>query len=941
MKLCTLDFETYYDRQFSLSKITTEHYIRDPRFQTIGLGVKWGTAPTEWVEGPKRVEEMLRDTDFSNIFVVAQNAVFDAGILSFRYGVKPGGLGDTLGMSRALFPHEKSHSLKAQAERMGIGQKGTEVENALGKRYEDFSREEIDRYGEYCINDVDLTYTLFNKYMELGFPKQELRLIDLTLRMFTEPVLQLDEAKLKDHLHNVVTHKQELLESVRDAMLQGGDPDFIREVFASGLDGIKKLLMSNDKFADVLRKYGVEPPRKISATTGKEAYAFAKTDEAFKALEEHDNVDVQVLVGARLGTKTTLEETRTQRFIDMASRGVFPVPLRYFGAHSGRWCLTGDHEVLTPAGWVRLDAWNGQPIRQWDSKTKGISWAERPIVSSFETTAPLVEFSSKYHRALYTEEHRIPVRKRRTEDTVKDIVAGRLAERVKNEMYVSGYAIQDSPSRNHTMLRLIVAMHADGHNVQDSKNNIVRFRFVRGRKIARLCMLLEVMGIAYTKTSYPSEPHVSVIIIRGADAPDWLRSAKHLPDWFYELGGEDAAVVVSELQHWDGSMASENNFEWCGKDSDAAVKYATLGHLCGYRVLTRLKSRAAQGWSDSWSLRFTKTTTLTEGAANARLVPYAGQVYCPTVPTGYFLCRRQDTIFLTGNSGQDSVNLQNLPSRGPYAKKLKQAIIAPDDHVVIDCDSSQIEARTLAWLAGQHDLVEAFEKKQDVYKLMASQIYGVPVGEVDATQRQVGKSVVLGAGYGVGSVKLQMFLKTQAKVEVSDAEAKRIIDTYRRAYYRIPELWKRAQQALEYMYAGQSLQIDVPGLAIAVPGKGITLPNQLHIQYPNLRTIVNDKGKQEWVYTTKGLPTRVYGGLVTENICQAVARCVVAEQMLRISKRYKVVLTVHDAVAVVAHKDEAEQAQAFVEECMSWRPKWAQDLPLACEAGSGASYGDC
>lgn len=626
--LVTIDFETYYSREFSLSKITTEHYVRSPEFETIGLGIKFANHPTDWIKGPD-VAKALAKIDWSDKLVLAQNCAFDAAILAWHYGVKPLAWLDTLGMSRALFPHEKSHSLSAQAGRLGIGVKGDEVNNALGKRYVDFSPEELDRYGEYCKNDVELTYALFNRYMAMGFPKQELKLIDLTLRMFTEPVLELDAPLLETHLAEVRCRKQELLERVRDNMLQGADPEVIHAVFTEGLEGIKKLLMSNEKFASELQRLGVEPPRKISATTGKEAWAFAKTDEAFKALEEHPDEAVQALVAARLGNKTTLEETRTERFIDMAKRGAFPVPLRYYGAHSGRW------------------------------------------------------------------------------------------------------------------------------------------------------------------------------------------------------------------------------------------------------------------------------------------------------------------------SGQDSVNMQNLPSRGPNAGKIKKSIKAPPGHVVIDCDSAQIEARTLAWLAGQEDLVQAFRDKQDVYKLMASKIYGVAADQVDKTQRQVGKTVVLGAGYGVGHVKLQGFLKVQAGVEVSLEEAKRIIDTYRGTSSMIADLWAKSGDALRALLNGQSMEIDAVGLIRAVPGKGLTLPNGLYIQYPALRAVSNDEGKKELLYTSKGLPVRIYGGKVVENFTQAVARCIVAEQMLRIAKRYKPVLTVHDAVAVVAPESEAKEAQAYVEACMSWNPPWAAGLPLACESGVGSSYGDC
>jgi DNA polymerase I-like protein with 3'-5' exonuclease and polymerase domains len=938
--LVTLDFETYYSREFSLSKITTEHYVRSPEFETIGLGIKFAHHPTDWIKGPD-VAKALAKIDWSDKLVLAQNTAFDAAILSWHYGVKPMAWLDTLGMSRALFPHEKSHSLSAQANRLGIGVKGDEVNNALGKRYADFTPEELARYGEYCKNDVELTYALFNRYMAMGFPKQELKLIDLTLRMFVEPVLELDASLLQTHLAEVRCRKQSLLEDVRDALCADLDADTAYALFTAGLDGVKKLIMSNEKFAAQLAKLGVEPPRKISTITGKETWAFAKTDEAFKALEEHPMPEVQALVAARLGNKTTLEETRTERFIEMASRGAFPVPLRYYGAHSGRWCLTGDHEVLTRTGWVRLDRWNGEPIRQWNPDTKQISWASSPTLSSFDVDEDVIEFSGKYHNATYTTEHRIPVRKRHTADDVTDVTAGHMAGLVKKEMYVSGYAVEDGREVPDDMLRLIVAMHADGYNVQDAKNNIVRFRFSRERKVARLKTLLDAMGIRYTVTNYPSEPHVTVVIVRGADAPDWLRSAKRLPDWFYDLGGRSASVVIAELSHWDGHACTDMSFEWSGKDSDAADKYMALAHLCGYRATLTIRSRQDKGWADSYRVNFAKTTTITTLGKHAARVRFAGKVYCPTVDTGYFLCRRRGAIVITGNSGQDSVNMQNLPSRGPNAGKIKKSIKAPPGHVVIDCDSAQIEARTLAWLAGQADLVEAFRNKQDVYKLMASKIYGVPVDKIDGTQRQVGKTVVLGAGYGVGHVKLQGFLKTQAKVEVSLDEAKRIIDTYRSTSPAIADLWARSGDALRALLLGQEMTVDAVGLIRAVPGKGLTLPSGLYIQYPELRAVANKEGKRELTYTSKGLPVRIYGGKCVENFTQAVARCIVAEQMLRIAKRYKVVLTVHDAVAIVAPEAEAKEAQAYVEECMSWNPKWATGLPLACESGIGASYGDC
>jgi len=241
MDLYTLDFETYYDRTFSLSKMTTEEYVRSPDFEVIGMGLKKNNGPTYFY--PKHmVGPILREIDFSESAILCHNTMFDGAILSWHYGVRPKVWFDTLCMARAVHGIEKSASLKSLAWQYGIGEKGTEVLNALGKRYEDFTDAEIAAYGSYCANDVDLTYKLFS-LMAVGFPKNELKLIDLTLRMFIQPVLRLDTERLEQHLTDTVGAKAKLLED-------------------AGVD--KDDLMSNQKFAELLKGFGVTPPTKIS-----------------------------------------------------------------------------------------------------------------------------------------------------------------------------------------------------------------------------------------------------------------------------------------------------------------------------------------------------------------------------------------------------------------------------------------------------------------------------------------------------------------------------------------------------------------------------------------------------------------------------------------------------------------------------------------------------
>jgi DNA polymerase len=237
--------------------------------------------------------------------------------------------------------------------------------------------------------------------------------------------------------------------------------------------------------------------------------------------------------------------------------------------------------------------------------------------------------------------------------------------------------------------------------------------------------------------------------------------------------------------------------------------------------------------------------------------------------------------------------------------------------MMIDSDSSQIEARTLAWLAGQDDLVEAFDRGEDVYKIMASAIYGKPVADITKDERFVGKTTILGAGYGMGAAKFQAQLKNFG-VEVAIEEAQRIISTYRATYPKITALWKAAGTALEAILRDQLTMLGRDDL-LKIEGKGgIRLPNGLYLRYPNLRQKVDEEtGKVEIVYDTKKgkavIPNRIYGGKVVENVCQALARIIIGEQMLMIAKKYRVVMTVHDAVAIIAKKDEAAEAQAYFE----------------------------
>lgn len=617
MSFITIDFETYYGKDIGFKTQTNEEYINDPRFHVIGVGIKVDDGETKWYSQLGGVASALNGIDWSSSAVLCHNAMFDAAILSWHYGVRPAFIFDTLCMARAIHGVDAGGSLAALAQRYALGEKGSEVVNAFGKGYHDFTPDELAAYGEYCKNDVELTYALFHK-LAPGFPDSEYELIDMTIRMFTEPTLRVEDALLVERLDDIRDEKHGLLGDLMGTLNLDSEED------------VRAMLASNKKFAALLELRGIPVPLKISPTTGKETLALAKTDEGFIALQEHEDPVVQQLCAVRLGTKSTIEESRIERFISIGERnqGLLPIPLKYYGAHTGRW------------------------------------------------------------------------------------------------------------------------------------------------------------------------------------------------------------------------------------------------------------------------------------------------------------------------SGQDGINMQNLPSRDKRKKALKNAIIAPDDQYIINCDSSQIEARVLAWLAGQDDVVRQFANGEDVYSTFASKIYNRPISKADPVERFVGKTCILGLGYGTGAEKLRHTLKTSPPgANLSVEECKGIVDLYRSVNYHIVDLWRECDQALDAMMGGVNAPFILGSTgAVAITKDGILLPNGLYIRYPNLR--INDEGKK--VYDSRRGPVNIWGGAMVENIVQALARIIVGVQMIELRREgYTPRLTVHDAAVCLAPITGIDSAIATITKVMSTAPKWAAGLPVACEAKYGLSYGHC
>lgn len=617
-KIVVLDAETFYSTDFSLTKAeyNTSAYIRSPLFKEHCWAIKVGTKKTKGFKDPNDAIKFLQDIDWSKYAMCAHNMAFDGFILAERHGIIPHFYYDTLSMTRGLHNEVSRASLDTIAKYYKLGAKSkTYLSPTKGKR--DLDPATMDNLLDGCITDVDLCHDVMNVQLEI-YPDDELKLIDMTIRMFTDPVLELDEPMARRALAD------EMIERLRDINQSNAD---------------EKSLTSNNKFADLLRAHGVEPPTKISNYNGIETYAFAQTDPEFIDLLNHEDLEVVLLAKGRLAAKSTQAETRAARLIQAGENGMkLPVGYNYAGAKTLRW------------------------------------------------------------------------------------------------------------------------------------------------------------------------------------------------------------------------------------------------------------------------------------------------------------------------SGTNKLNLQNLRRVDPKNPKpsdgLRRSIKAPKGHVLVVCDSAQIEARIAVWVAGQDDVVELFRQKEDVYKHMSVSIYNKVLELITKDERFIGKIAVLGLGFGMGWKKFRTTLALGLMgppVLLDEATCKRIVALYRGRNYRIPAAWKVLETTLGRMARGENGSI-FDGL-IEFDGTTIWLPNGMGLHYPMLH--INEEG---FSYKSNNMWKKIYGGLLFENIVQALARVVVGEQMLltkahldtlklKKGEHARVVLMTHDEIVACVPERFAVDMEAAMVEIMRTPPhNWGADLPLDAEAGHDYCY---
>lgn len=320
-----IDFETYYDAEYSLKNLMTAEYIRDERFQVIGFSLSLNGSPPAWFSGDiPYLQKVLDNIPWERTRVIAHNAIFDGAILEWVFGRTPAKYMCTMMGSRPhIVPYTDSMSLREVAKYLGIGEKGAEVENHKGRRREAFTAQQLDSYGNYCCGDVSLCMSI-DDHLTGILPADEQDLIDLTIKKFTRPVLMLDEAAMIARGETLSATKAAALASVKQ--------------YGATISSLR----SRPQFIETLQKLGVNVPTKatvnskgITTTTA----ALAKNDLGFIELLAHDNPQVRALCAAKMELASTIEESRLARFRRLyhSQPGhVLPVPLLYYGAHPGR-----------------------------------------------------------------------------------------------------------------------------------------------------------------------------------------------------------------------------------------------------------------------------------------------------------------------------------------------------------------------------------------------------------------------------------------------------------------------------------------------------------------------------------------------------------------------------------------------------------------------------
>lgn len=628
--------------------------------------------------------------------------------------------------------------------------------------------------------------------------------------------------------------------------------------------------------------------------------------------------------------------------------------LQYYGAsRTGRYCLTGDHEVLTPKGWVRLDEWDGGYIACWTPAGELVSFQKAEALS-FPYEGPMYHYRDKRIDQISTPDHKMYFKPRYGGKWEIDTVEN-MAECGKPCIPFTGYRNTVTQRSDPDKLRVLVMTQADGHYTED---NCLNFNFKKLRKVERCKRLLRRAGIAFQHSVYGNDIHK--IHIPRRTMPIWLRQFREkVFDWW--MLDEDPAIIFEELEFWDGYRAGPNSLQYTSTTEQNVDVIQALAHVNGMTARKKIKKRSKQhpNWSDAYICDIWLTPINCHEIRNKpEITDFKGTVYCAKTKTGFFLVRRGEAVWVTGNSGR-LVQVQNLPRNylstlgearqlvrdgngeavkmiyGDVADTLSQlirtAFIPADGKKFIVSDFSAIEARVIAWLAGEEWVNEVFRTTGRIYEATAARMFHVEEdlirkGNPEYALRQKGKIATLALGYQGGPGAL--IAMGADKMGIPEEDLGEIVQLWRKANPNIVRMWYEFQECAEaVIYQGGSREAH--GIVFSLEAAcgtrfmSIRLPSGRKLYY-NSPYLDNGHichfGQNQ---TTKRWEvTETYGGKLAENIVQATARdCLVVALMRLIDQGYVPVMHIHDEIVIEADPtDHLEDVNQIFAEPIPWAP---------------------
>lgn len=647
---------------------------------------------------------------------------------------------------------------------------------------------------------------------------------------------------------------------------------------------------------------------------------------------------------------------------DNRARGL----IQFYGANrTGRYCLTGDHEVLTDKGWVRLDKWNGGNIACWNTIGEKISFQKSEMVK-FPFSGQMVFYEDKRISQISTTEHKMYFKNHyKSEWRVGEI--SEMLNYAHPAIPFTGYR-QVQSNLDHIQLRVLIMIQADGHYTAEGN---IKLSFSKLRKVERCKSLLRKAEICFNLKEYMDKSKKRyVFTIYSRHLPLWLRmfENKTFDTWLFD---ESADVFFDELVHWDGYQSAKNSIQYSTVNRKNADIIQAFAHLSGRACQMSIKKRSQvhNNWQDAYILDiWLRPKNAHQIQRKAKKIDYTGMVYCAMTPTGFFLVRRNGRVWVTGNSGR-LIQVQNLRRNNLQDLDLARSLVrnkeyeslemlydSPSDVLsqlirtafipkegcrFIVSDFSAIEARVLAWLAGEDWVLNAFKNGEDIYCSTASQMFGVPVVKhgVNGDLRQKGKVATLACGYG-GSVGA---LKAMGGIEMglSEDELQSIVDSWREANPNIVSLWWDIDSVVKRVVKTRAKE-GYKNLVISYE-KGILfieLPSKRRLAYPKAKIGTNRFGGESVVYEgivvgNKWDKIESYGGKFVENIVQAIARDILAESMMRLEKKgFNIVMHIHDEVVIESDSSSSEE----INEIMSLVPSWAPGLILDADGFESEFY---